>query len=207
NRDLWSEVRAGRFRQDLLARIHLWSFEMPSLAERREDIEPNLDFELQRFARKAGRKVRFNRESRRRFLDFAESPRASWSGNFRDLNAAIIRMATLAPAGRIREAGVEDEIQRLENDWAGLEEEEASDGLESVLGDTELEKIDPFDRHQLAYVVRVCRECRTLSEAGRRLFAYSRLQKSRPNDADRLRKYLQRFDLSWESLMEGKDVD
>ncbi len=40
----------------------------------------------------------------------------------------------------------------------------------------------------------------TMSAAGRELFAISRLQKSSGNDADRLRKYLLRFDLSFESL-------
>ena len=31
----------------------------------------------------------------------AESSAARWSGNFRDLNAAMMRMATMAPGGRI----------------------------------------------------------------------------------------------------------
>ena len=38
-RDLRQWVRDGRFREDLYARINLWSFELPGLAERREDIE------------------------------------------------------------------------------------------------------------------------------------------------------------------------
>jgi len=48
---------------------------------------------------------------------------------------------------------------------------------------------------QLAEVVRVCRASRTLSEAGRTLFAASRARKGSTNDADRLRKYLKRFGL------------
>jgi transcriptional regulatory protein RtcR len=39
NKDLATEVRAGRFRDDLLARINLWTFRLPSLRERPEDIE------------------------------------------------------------------------------------------------------------------------------------------------------------------------
>jgi transcriptional regulatory protein RtcR len=42
NRDLHAAVREGRFREDLLARIHLWTFVLPGLRDRREDIEPNL---------------------------------------------------------------------------------------------------------------------------------------------------------------------
>ncbi|MBT8408204.1 MAG: sigma 54-dependent transcriptional regulator, partial [Alphaproteobacteria bacterium] len=62
------------------------------------------------------------------------------------------------------------------------------------------EAIDPFDIVQLAAVVRICRASRTLSDAGRRLFAASRAQKASRNDADRLRKYLARYDLSWDQL-------
>src|SRR5215213_7674940 len=36
NRDLGARVREGRFRDDLLARINLWTFSLPGLAERRE---------------------------------------------------------------------------------------------------------------------------------------------------------------------------
>jgi len=88
NRDLFAAVREGKFREDLLARINLWTFLMPGLKNRTEDIEPNLDFELDRFAEKAGRRVTFIKEARERFLDFALSRAAAWSGNFRDLNAA-----------------------------------------------------------------------------------------------------------------------
>jgi len=42
NRDLQKECQQGSFREDLLARINLWIFAMPGLAQRPEDIEPNL---------------------------------------------------------------------------------------------------------------------------------------------------------------------
>jgi transcriptional regulatory protein RtcR len=72
--------------------------------------------------------------------------------------------------------------------------------LEALLGRDRLEAIDPFDRVQLAEVVRVCRASASLSAAGRHLFAASRRQKATPNDADRLRKYLARFDLAFADL-------
>ena len=53
---------------------------------------------------------------------------------------------------------------------------------------------------QLAEVVRICRTTDSLSEAGRILFAETRKTKANPNDADRLRKYLARFDLEWKQL-------
>jgi transcriptional regulatory protein RtcR len=48
--------------------------------------------------------------------------------------------------------------------------------------------------------VKTCRAGRSLSEAGRNLFAASRQKRATANDADRLRKYLARFDLGWEHL-------
>ena len=60
-----------------------------------------------------------------------------------------------------------------------------------------IEGLDRFDRVQLEEVLRVCEGARSLSDAGRELFAASRAKKKAPNDADRLRKYLARFGLAW----------
>jgi len=181
------------FREDLFARINLWTFELPGLKDRREDISPNLDFELKKFAKSEGRAVSFNKEARQSFLKFAEDPSSSWRGNFRDLNAAVTRMGTLAPSGRIRSEQVEGEIGRLEKSWERGAED---DGLEELLDGP----IDPFDRVQLAHVVEVCRNSKTLSEAGRTLFHESRKKKENPNDSDRVRKYLAKFGLSFGEL-------
>jgi transcriptional regulatory protein RtcR len=78
NRDLFAAVRQGRFREDLLARINLWTFSLPGLKHRVEDIEPNLDFELDRFAERAGRCVTFSKQAREKFLNFALSPASDW---------------------------------------------------------------------------------------------------------------------------------
>jgi transcriptional regulatory protein RtcR len=60
--------------------------------------------------------------------------------------------------------------------------------------------VDHFDAVQLREVVRICRRSRTLSEAGRTLFAASRRRRNSTNDADRLRKYLGRFGLEWDQV-------
>jgi transcriptional regulatory protein RtcR len=52
----------------------------------------------------------------------------------------------------------------------------------------------------LEEVIRVCRECRSLSEAGRQLFSVSRTKRKSTNDADRLGKYLAKFDLNWQRI-------
>jgi transcriptional regulatory protein RtcR len=196
NRDLRAQVAAGKFRDDLLARINLWTFTLPSLAERREDIAANLDFELERYAKTHRRQVRMNKEAREAFLKFAKGPDAKWSANFRDLNAAVTRMATLAPKGRITVECVEAEAARLREGW--WEPTQKSESENSFYGD--LEPLDPFDRVQLEFVIKTCKESKTLSDAGRKLFAISRTKRSKMNDADRLKKYLKRFDLTWEQV-------
>jgi transcriptional regulatory protein RtcR len=199
NRDLNAAVRSGAFREDLHARINLWTFSLPPLRDRREDIDPNIDYELEQFARHHGKMVAFNKEARDKFLRFATAPDAAWSGNFRDLNAAIVRMSTFASGGRITVEIVADEIARLTSAWQPGPAE-PSDDLMEVVDPAMLANIDPFDRVQLAEVVRVCRSARSLSDAGRALFAVSRTKKVTSNDADRLRKYLSRFGLQWSQV-------
>jgi transcriptional regulatory protein RtcR len=200
NRDLGQEVRGGRFREDLLARINLWTFALPGLAERPEDIEPNLEYELDRYAEKSGTRVTFNQQARVSFLKFAGSPEARWPANFRDLNGAVRRMATLAPSGRITVEVVEEEIGRLRQSWGRTSINPDGSLLKEVLGEETAAALDSFDRVQLAEVLRICRISMTLSEAGRMLFAVSRQGKKSSNDADRLRKYLARFGLDWEGV-------
>jgi transcriptional regulatory protein RtcR len=72
--------------------------------------------------------------------------------------------------------------------------------LSDVLSADKIAEIDLFDQAQLAAVLGACRQSQSISEAGRKLFAVSRLSKVQPNDADRLRKYLARFGLSWDAL-------
>ncbi|MFZ2656626.1 MAG: RNA repair transcriptional activator RtcR [Victivallales bacterium] len=203
NRELRDAVMQGRFREDLLVRIQLWTFRLPGLRERAEDIEPNLDFELDSFAKRSGRRVTFNKEARKRFLDFALSGEAAWEANFRDLNSSVVRMATLAPGGRITTEIVDDEISRLQVMWnrggeryAGINNEL----VKQLIEPDELDKVDLFDRMQLGFVLSACKDSRSLSEAGRKLFAASRTKKATANDADRLRKYLARFGVTWDKI-------
>ncbi len=199
NKDLAAEAAAGRFRDDLLARIDTWTFRLPGLRDRREDIAPNLDYELARFGREAGRQVTMNAEARRRFLGFAEGADASWDRNFRDLGAAVRRMATLAPAGRITVQEVRAEEARLRTAWRAGPSAASDDAtlLEAVLPGRPL---DRFDRAQLAEVIRVCRTSPSAAAAGRALFAVSREERTTRNDGDRLRKYLSRFGLDFATV-------
>lgn len=202
NSDLAVKVRENSFREDLLARINLWTFRLPGLRERIEDLEPNLQYELDQYARRTGKRVTFSREARERFLKFASSHESRWSRNFRDLNGAVIRMATLAPGGRISVSVVEEEMARLRDGWSDQLLGNDTELLERLIEKDRLEEIDLFDRMQLSSVINICRESNTLSEAGRILFSNSRNRKKIANDADRLRKYLTRFGLEWRRIKE-----
>ena len=200
NRDLRAEIRAGRFREDLFARINLWTYTLPGLAQRREDIEPNVDHQLRNASQELGKQVRLTAEARAAYLRFAMSREAPWNGNFRDLSGSITRLATLADHGRVGISLVNAEIQRLRWQWSDLSEAtppsaDAPD-LHALLGD-KAAQLDHFDSLQLQSVIAVCRRHSSLSDAGRELFNVSRTQRSVVNDADRLRKYLLKFDLDW----------
>ncbi|MDO5624238.1 MAG: RNA repair transcriptional activator RtcR [Pseudomonadota bacterium] len=209
HRDLRRDVAEGRFREDLFARINLWTYDLPGLAARVEDIEPNIDHLLARHADEHHRVVRFHPEARRDFLAFAQGPGAPWRGNFRDLSASVTRLATLAEGGRISRELVAAEVARLGWLWARDDDGRApppSDGdalLVALLGAEGAAALDAFDRLQLAAVLPVVAASRSLSDAGRQLFAQSRQQRKAVNDADRLRKYLLKFGLTWEAVSRG----
>jgi transcriptional regulatory protein RtcR len=141
-----------------------------------------------------------------------KSPDSSvWSGNFRDLSASITRLATLADNGRIGKALVDAEKARLRWQWLGFSQitlqtppssqrsNTTGTPLHELLGDA-YDTLDYFNRLQLQAVVTTCQACSSLSEAGRTLFDVSRTKRDVINDADRLRKYLLKFGLSWEKI-------
>jgi transcriptional regulatory protein RtcR len=202
NLDLRDAVARGEFREDLFARINLWSYTLPGLAERPEDIEPNVDYLLSLSPKDIGQQARFNVEAKKRYMSFASGVNGAWRGNFRDLSASVTRMATLADGGRITEAVVDAEIERLKWLWAkdASTSNAQSIELERYVDEAALAKLDLFDRLQLEAVIRVCKQSRTLSDAGRKLYNVSREERSEVNDADRLRKYLARFGLSFNAI-------
>jgi transcriptional regulatory protein RtcR len=111
-------------------------------------------------------------------------------------------MATLAQSGRINEAIVDDEVVRLRRLWRPYAERGSPEpvALEALMGQEAASQLDLFDAMQLEAVAKVCRQSKSLSDAGRKLYSVSREAKCKPNDADRLKKYLARFGLSWDQL-------
>ena len=198
NQDLISMVTAGTFREDLLARLDLWTYRLPSLKERIEDLEPNLDFEIDKIRESAGTMIRFSKEARDRYLTFAKNE-GEWRANFRDLNSSVTRMATLCDGGRISIDIVEQEIHLLNQRWRRDDHSDSNILSDYLLAD-EIAEIDLFDQLQLNNVIKVCRESRSMADAGRRLFAVSRASKSSNNDSHRVSQYLAKFGLNFGEL-------
>ena len=202
NRNLYHCVEQGKFREDLLARINLWSYQLPSLKDRYEDIEPNIEYELRRYAQENNQKVSFNSTARSKYLAFSLSSYAEWKANFRDLNSSITRMATLASGGRINEENVDNEIQRLQLDWNGNQNNESKNenNLSKLLVKDVFESLDLFDQIQLEQVIQTCKQSKSMADAGRKLFNKSRLLKTASNDSQRLNVYLKKYGLSFKTL-------
>jgi transcriptional regulatory protein RtcR len=108
-----------------------------------------------------------------------------------------LQVANSPDGGRITEKLVDDEIGRLKANWI----EAHNDDLSDLLSVEQLTQIDAFDRLQLKSVIEVCRRSRSIADAGRALFGASRTKRSTINDSDRLRKFLQRFGLNWDSVV------
>lgn len=201
NRNLHNEVSKGNFREDLLARINLWNYELPALKNRKEDIPANIDYEINMFASNNGQRVQFNAEAMRTFTNFATSDKALWTGNFRDLSSAITRLCTLADSSRITNAETEEEIERLTRAWHPLDAPSPYSRLQKNLTSSQIATLDAFDKQQLEFVLSVCERHTSMASAGRELFDVSRTLKSKQNDSSRLQKHLNKFNLKWQDLI------
>src|SRR5690606_37594665 len=79
NRNLAEAAREGKFREDLLYRLHVLSIEIPPLRERREDIAPIALALLRRLGKERNRELRLEPSG------LAELERYDWPGNVREL--------------------------------------------------------------------------------------------------------------------------
>ena len=58
NRDLQTAINSGAFRSDLFYRLNVIPIEIPPLRERKEDIPVLIEYFVNRYSRKAGKKIR-----------------------------------------------------------------------------------------------------------------------------------------------------
>ncbi|HXG59810.1 MAG TPA: sigma 54-interacting transcriptional regulator [Planctomycetota bacterium] len=122
NRDLWTEVREKRFREDLYYRIASLTIRLPSLGERREDLPLLAEDLLREICAEEGVPFRPFRETEVRLLEDC-----CWPGNVRQLRNVLLRwvvdgvrsgkwseteLARLVDEARDRANGAEDEWER-----------------------------------------------------------------------------------------------
>jgi DNA-binding NtrC family response regulator len=91
NRDLIADVKAGRFREDLFYRLHVFPITVPPLRERSADIPALARHFLARFAAEEGKRIRLLTPEALRVLTTFH-----WPGNIRQLENAVFRAVVLA---------------------------------------------------------------------------------------------------------------
>jgi PAS domain S-box-containing protein len=86
NRDLKADIAAGTFREDLFYRLAVFPIEIPLLRERREDIPMLVEYFIERYAKKLGKKIRgVNKKTLELLYSYP------WPGNIRELQNVIER--------------------------------------------------------------------------------------------------------------------
>jgi len=134
NRDLATEARLGRFREDLYYRLNVLHIRLPPLRERREDIPALVDALLARHASRAGTGAPRVTADALRALCLHP-----WRGNVRELSNVLERASILADEGRIDLDLLPDDVR-----------ESAAPRLSLP------EAVDRFERSHIALVLRLC---------------------------------------------------
>ena len=91
NRDLTSAVAEGKFRQELFYRLNVFPVRLPALRERIGDISLLVGYLIDRYAQKAGKKIR-NIDKKTMELFHAYD----WPGNIRELQNVVERAVILS---------------------------------------------------------------------------------------------------------------
>ncbi len=119
NRDIEHAIKEGKFRDDLYDRINVVALRMPSLRERREDIQLLVPYFLKKFNR--GASVGIDQEAMDVLLSYG------WPGNVRELESVIERASVLKHGSLVTPADLPEKLKKeknsLENILLNLPEE------------------------------------------------------------------------------------
>jgi transcriptional regulator with GAF, ATPase, and Fis domain len=130
NRDLEGAVAAGTFRMDLFHRLNVFPIEVPPLRERTEDIPTLVEYFVQRYARKLGKKISNVSEQTLKLFQTCH-----WPGNIRELQNVVERSVILC----------EGDVFRVDESWLlsrKLQNSASSKSLSKRLQDQEREVIE-----------------------------------------------------------------
>jgi DNA-binding NtrC family response regulator len=147
NKDLWKEVEAGRFREDLYYRLNVVCIRIPPLRERREDIPALVEHLLARHAEALGKPVRgVTHEAMQLLLA------CRWRGNVRELDNVLQRAVILGEGPLIGPGDLPPDLALVEGDPA--------------LIDNLAEAVKRFEKQ---HIERILRQTPDKKEAARRL--------------------------------------
>jgi len=119
NRDLPAAIAAGTFRSDLFCRINVFPLELPPLRKRQQDIPLLVEYFLDRYATKAGKKIW---DINKKTLGLLQA--YSWPGNIRELQNVIERSVIVC----------ESETFSVDESWL-VQESVPGESVRQVLGE------------------------------------------------------------------------
>jgi formate hydrogenlyase transcriptional activator len=90
NRDLEAAMSAGTFREDLFYRLSVFPIRLPSLRERKDDIPLLVEYLVERYAKRAGKRIS---DINKKTLDLFQA--YDWPGNIRELQNVVERAVIL----------------------------------------------------------------------------------------------------------------
>jgi len=136
NRNLEREVAEGRFRLDLYYRLNVFPIVVPSLRERKEDIEELAEYFLKKYAQKAGRQLTgIKAEVIEKLKQY------DWPGNIRELEHLIERNVLLATGHQIE-------------DIALPQQSAVSDGISK---DQTIKTMEEMEREHILNALKACK--------------------------------------------------
>jgi DNA-binding NtrC family response regulator len=140
NRNLFEDVKDGRFREDLYYRLNVIPAHLPPLRERKEDIPVLIGFFIEKFNKKLDRSVKYIDEKVTNLLI-----QYAWPGNIRELENLVERMILMARGDTIVFADLPSELKTaIESDStspSGIRQKPFKDIMKNHMEDIEKQMI------------------------------------------------------------------
>ena len=148
NRDLKAAVAAGTFREDLFYRLNVFPIQVPSLRQRADDIPPLVEYLIDRYAKKAGKKIR---KIEKKTLELFQTYK--WPGNVRELQNVLERGVILCDGETfsVDEAWLKNESPQEASSLSAsasrllrLDEDQEREMIEAALAESKGRVAGPF---------------------------------------------------------------
>jgi len=134
NRDLYSEVEKGEFREDLYYRLCVLRLEIPPLRKRPEDIPALVDYFIEEKGRRLGKSIKsISRKALSRLVS------QKWPGNIRQLENVVERIVVLCKTNTI-DGGIVSEVMGRSSDYSS--ERQSNAHTEAELNDGLLKNVE-----------------------------------------------------------------